>query len=164
MIYYLSLGSNLADRKENLTAALAALGSQNIIIKKTSSLYETEPVDIQDQPYFYNMAVEVECPYDPWKLLGILKNIEAQIGRVPTFSKGPRMIDIDILLAEELVISSPNLQIPHPGLAKRNFVLVPLNEIAPDANHPSLRVRIKTLACTNTDTANVSRIQGNLYE
>ena len=164
MVYYLSLGSNLDDRKKNLSMALASLESQNITIKKTSSIYETEPVDVQDQPYFYNIAIEIDCSYDPWKLLGIIKQIEAQIGRVSTFSKGPRKIDIDILLAEELVITAPDLQIPHPGSAKRNFVLVPLNEIAPETIHPSLQAKIKTLADINRDTSSVSRIQGNLHE
>ena len=164
MIYHLCLGSNQADRKKNILAALDSIEKENIRINKTSSLYETEPLDIQEQSFFFNMVIEVDCPFGPQKLLRILKHIECHLGRKKTFPKGPRKIDIDILLAEDFVISSPNLKIPHQRMDKRNFVLVPLSEIIPDAIHPVLKKSVKTLAQETDDLSTVIRIERTLWK
>jgi 2-amino-4-hydroxy-6-hydroxymethyldihydropteridine diphosphokinase len=164
LIYHLCLGSNQADRKKNILAALDSIEKENIKINKASSLYETEPVDIRKQSFFFNMVIEIECQFGPQELLRILKNIEYRLGRIKTFPKGPRKIDIDILLAEDFVISSPNLKIPHQRMDKRNFVLVPLSEITPDAIHPVLKKSVKTLAQETDDLSTVIRIERTLWK
>lgn len=145
MIYFLSLGSNIGDRKRNLARARRLLAKNGVAVLKASSVYRTEPVDVSDQPWFYNQTLEVRTGRTPFELLALAKSIEAALGRVPTVKKGPRTIDIDILLAEDTVLKTPQLTIPHPRLAVRNFVLVPLNEIAPRAVHPVLRKSIHGL-------------------
>jgi 2-amino-4-hydroxy-6-hydroxymethyldihydropteridine diphosphokinase len=164
LIYHLCLGSNQADRKKNILAALDSIEKENIKINKASSLYETEPVDIRKQSFFFNMVIEIECQFGPQELLRILKHIEYRLGRIKTFPKGPRKIDIDILLAEDFVISSPNLKIPHQRMDKRNFVLVPLSEITPDAIHPVLKKSVKTLAQETDDLSTVIRIERTLWK
>ena len=114
-------------------------------ILRASSVYRTEPVDVPDQPWFYNQVVEVDAEYDPLALLNLVKAIEKKLKRVPAVDKGPRTIDIDILLAGNTVIQTRRLMIPHPRMAERNFVLVPLREIAPHAVHPLLHERIVDL-------------------
>lgn len=132
---YLSLGSNLADRAANLRAALAQLtlaGSLSAV----SSFYETQPVDVPDQPWFLNCVAAIATDMSPRELLQLALKIEAEMGRLRMKKKGPRNIDIDILLFGDRIIDEPGLKIPHPAMHKRRFVLQPLAEIAPAARHP----------------------------
>lgn len=133
---YLSLGSNVGDRTRNLQDAIAALRNAGINVKKISSMYETEPVDYLDQPWFLNMAAELETELAPATLLKMLRGIEAKMGSKKTIAKGPRLLDMDILLYADEVIDTGELQIPHPRMQLRRFVLQPLAEIAPNARHP----------------------------
>ena len=133
---YLSLGSNMGDRAKNLRAAIAALGKTGVQVVRTSSLYETEPVDYLDQAWFLNMAIEAETELGALELLRALRQIETQMGSKKVIAKGPRLIDMDILLYADQVIDTPELQVPHPRMHLRRFVLEPLAEIAPNARHP----------------------------
>lgn len=155
MVYFLSLGSNLGDRSKNLAAAVRLLGEKGVELVKASSIYETEPVDKLDQPWFLNEVIEVRSSLGPRALLDLAKSIEAGLKRVPTVDKGPRTIDIDILLAGGTILDAPELVIPHPRLAHRNFILVPLCEIAPEFRHPVLGETIRELALGSADTARV---------
>jgi 2-amino-4-hydroxy-6-hydroxymethyldihydropteridine diphosphokinase len=132
---YLGLGSNLGDRQRNLVKAIELL-SQWVHIEQLSSLYETEPVGYREQPRFLNAVCRLSTSLTPEELLIVAKQIEAALGRIPSFPNAPRPIDIDILFYGNRVISSPQLTIPHPRLEERAFVLVPLAEIAPDLAHP----------------------------
>ena len=134
---YLGLGSNLGDRAGNIAAALERLG-RGMKIERLSSLYETEPVGHDGQPDFLNAALCAATALDPFDLLRFLKGIEADMGRRPSFPNAPRPIDIDILFYDGRVIETPSLVIPHPALAGRAFVLVPLAEIASSLVHPRL--------------------------
>jgi 2-amino-4-hydroxy-6-hydroxymethyldihydropteridine diphosphokinase len=131
---YLSLGSNLGDRRKNLNDALDAIGNEKIHLVKSSSLYETAPQDVVDQPWFLNMVVQCETDYFPVQLLSVLQRVEREMGRkrVGVPPRGPRLIDIDILLYGDVQIKTPRLEIPHPRMLGRRFVLEPLLEIAPD--------------------------------
>lgn len=135
MDVYLGLGSNLGDRQANLAQAVELLG-QRLDIEKVSSIYETEPVGYKDQPLFLNAVCRVQTDIGPLQLLSLVKGIEASMGRVPNFSDGPRPIDIDIILYGDMVMLDPELSIPHPRIAQRAFVLIPLLEIAPVLVHP----------------------------
>src|ERR1700722_10399205 len=126
---YLSLGSNLGDRAKNLRDAIAALRKVGIDVKRISSMYETEPVDYLDQSWFVNMAMEAETELPPAALLRALHAIETQMGSKKLIAKGPRLIDMDVLLYSNEVIDTPELQIPHPRMHLRRFVLEPLAEI-----------------------------------
>lgn len=132
---YLALGSNLGDRRGNLTAALQRL-SAAVHIDVLSSLYETEPVGYLDQPQFLNMVCRGNTRLSPTDLLHYTQKIEITLGRQPTFRNGPRPIDIDILLYDDLQIEQEDLTIPHPRMTERAFVLAPLAEIAPEQIHP----------------------------
>jgi len=132
---YLGLGTNLGDRKQNLTQALELL-SQHMVIENVSSVYETEPVGFEEQPLFLNAVCRVTTQLKPEQLLRLAKKIEAELGRKPGPPNAPRPLDIDILLHGKQVISTQDLIVPHPRLAERAFVLVPLAEIAPDFIHP----------------------------
>jgi len=154
---YLSLGSNLGDREQNLRAAVAAL-QQQLEVEAVSSWYETEPVGVTDQPGFLNLAVAATTKLDPPELLRLAKRIEEQMGRRPTYRWGPRLIDIDILLYADRVVEGPDLTIPHRELAQRAFVLVPLAEVAPRAFHPVLQKTAEELVDA-ADTAGVHRIR-----
>ena len=132
---YLGLGSNLGERKQNLAQALKLM-SPHLVVEQVSSIYETEPVGYENQPLFLNAVCRVSTKLSPQQLLRLAKEIEAKLGRVPSFSNAPRPIDIDILLYGDEVVDSQELTIPHPRLVERAFVLVPLAEIAPDLIHP----------------------------
>jgi 2-amino-4-hydroxy-6-hydroxymethyldihydropteridine diphosphokinase len=132
---YLGLGSNQGDREQNLARAMDLL-AQRVKIEKTSSLYVAEPVGYRDQPLFLNAVCRGQASLDPEELLGLVKRIEASLGRKDGFRHGPRPIDIDILFYGDSVVNLPRLVIPHPGVPDRAFVLVPLAEIAPDLVHP----------------------------
>jgi 2-amino-4-hydroxy-6-hydroxymethyldihydropteridine diphosphokinase len=157
MIYHLSLGSNVGRRAANLARARRLLERAGAEVLASSSVYETEPVDYPDQPWFLNQVLEVRSELDPPSLLRMAKSIEAALKRAPTVPKGPRTIDIDILFAGDLVVDSPDLTIPHPRLHLRNFVLVPLAEIAPDLVHPVLGKTARELARSSSDPAKVLR-------
>jgi len=158
VIVYLSLGSNLGDRRANFEAAMNALAGAGISANKVSSLYETEPKDFLEQPWFLNCAVEAETALAPLELLRALRGIEAQLGSKKEFAKGPRLLDIDILLYGEETIDSPELQVPHPRMLQRNFVLVPLAEIAPDLRHPDWKQTVAELQRRTSDTSRVMRV------
>ncbi len=138
---YLGIGSNLGNREDNCARAISLLDEAGIKVGKRSKPIETEPWGVEDQPRFINMAVMAETTLEPLELLSVIKNIEAEMGRVSTCAQqrwGPRVIDIDILLYGLLVLDSPELKIPHPLMHERAFVLEPLTEIAPDVRHPVL--------------------------
>ncbi|MDX9993484.1 MAG: 2-amino-4-hydroxy-6-hydroxymethyldihydropteridine diphosphokinase [Anaerolineales bacterium] len=136
-LVYIALGSNLGNRLANLRGALARFAPQ-ISIRQESNVYETEPWGYADQPAFLNMVVEAATSLGPAALLSFLKEIEAEMGRAATFRNGPRLIDLDILFYDDLVLNSPPLVIPHPRLHERAFVLVPLADVAPQHLHPVL--------------------------
>jgi len=154
-VCFLGLGSNVADKRGNLVRARRRLERAGVEVLKASSVYRTEPVGVRDQPWFYNQVLEVRTNLGPQELMDLAKSIEAAMKRVPTIEKGPRTIDIDILLAGDTVIESPELTVPHPRLAVRNFVLVPLNEIAPRAVHPVLRKTVHELLSSCPDLSSV---------
>jgi len=133
---YLSLGSNLGDRRKMLKSALAALESPELHVLRSSSVYETEPQNVKDQPWFLNQAVEAETTLFPAQLLARVKKLEVQLGRKPSRAKGPRAIDIDILFYGNAVIQTKDLTIPHASLPERRFVLEPLAELVPSKKHP----------------------------
>lgn len=154
---YLSLGSNLGDREAQLRAAIAALGPAAVKIIKVSSFYETEPVDYLDQPWFLNSVVQAETDLAPLDLLHTLQSIEARLGGKKLFRNGPRKLDLDILLYADLSIRDPELEIPHPRLLSRRFVLAPLAEIAPTLRHPSWPASVEHLLAQSGDTSEVRR-------
>ena len=141
---YLSLGSNLGERAANLRAAIEALSGLGEVLS-VSSFYETEPVEFTAQPWFLNCAVALATEKMPKQLLGAVAAIEQSMGRRRTQSKGPRSIDIDILLFGNSVIDTPKLVIPHPSLHERKFVLEPLAEIAPEVRHPVFKRTVREL-------------------
>lgn len=134
---YLSLGSNLANRAGNLREAIRRLNEATTVLA-ISSFYETEPVEVPDQPWFLNCVVAIETGKTPQALLKGLLFIEEAMGRVRNRAKGPRVIDIDIVLFGDRIVDEPGLQIPHPAMHERRFVLEPFAEIAPEARHPIL--------------------------
>ena len=134
---FLSLGSNLGDREAHLLDALDRLEAAGIHTLRRSSIYETEPQDLPNQPWFLNLVVEVETELFPRLLLARAQAIELGMGRRRVVSKGPRTIDIDVLLVGNYVIRTRELQVPHPRMSERRFVLEPLAELAPDLRHPA---------------------------
>jgi 2-amino-4-hydroxy-6-hydroxymethyldihydropteridine diphosphokinase len=158
---YLGIGSNLGHREENLAQAIRRLGEPSppagaglalplLRPLRASSIYETAPWGYADQPAFLNCVVEAETDLAPLALLALGQQVERELGRQPTFRYGPRLVDVDILLYGDLVLDLPDLQIPHPRMTQRAFVLVPLAELAPQlvypALHPALRLTIAELA------------------
>ena len=144
---YLSLGSNIGDREANLRAALDRLQPTRV-----SPLYETEPVDYADQAWFLNLVAEVRTELTPRELLAKTQAIEQDLGRVRTIAKGPRTIDIDILLFGDTVLRESELEIPHPRMAERRFVLRPLADIAPELQHSITHRTVREMLDALADT------------
>ena len=143
-LVYLSLGSNVGDRQEQLREARARLDALGRVVA-VSSVYETEPVEFTQQPWFLNCALALETSKTPQQLMAAILQIEEEMGRRRVQRKGPRPIDIDILLFDGTVMNSTDLTIPHPALHQRRFVLEPLAEIAPDVLHPVLKKTVREL-------------------
>ena len=136
---YIGIGSNLGERKANIERAISMLADSGIHIIARSSLHETAPWGVTDQPMFINAALKAETALSPFDLLTALKSIERRMGRLFEQERwGPRIIDLDILLYDDDVVDTRELKIPHPHMHERAFVLAPLKEIAPDAMHPTL--------------------------
>jgi len=151
----LALGTNLGDRPGNLRAAIAALPPV-VTVHEQSFVYETLPWGVIDQPSFLNMVVIGETGQRPQELLKSLKELETQLGRIPSIHYGPRKIDIDILFYDNLILETPHLTLPHPHLHERAFVLVPLAELTPELIHPLLGRTIRQLLA-ELDTTGVKR-------
>lgn len=131
-VAYLGLGSNLGDRAAHLEAARRYLGEAGVEVLRASTVIETEPFGVTEQPRFLNQVLEVLWPGTPRELLATVKAVEQRVGRTPTYRWGPREIDVDILLFGDLAVDEPGLTIPHPGLREREFVTGPLTELRPD--------------------------------
>jgi 2-amino-4-hydroxy-6-hydroxymethyldihydropteridine diphosphokinase len=156
---YLSLGSNLGDRKAHLDRALEQLPPAGVEVKRFSSVYETEPVGLRAQPWFLNLVVEGETDLFPLQLLRRLQSIEVAMGRRRSAANGgPRTIDIDILFYGNFIIESEALIVPHPRLAERRFVLEPLMDLAPDLRHPVSHLTVRQLLATTPDHSAVERL------
>jgi 2-amino-4-hydroxy-6-hydroxymethyldihydropteridine diphosphokinase len=154
---YLSLGSNIGDREAHLRAAIERLAAPRLRVLRVSPIYETEPVDYADQRWFLNLIVEAETTLFPLQLLTRTGKIERELGRVrpvASISKGPRTIDIDILLYGNVVVHCTTLEIPHPRMAQRRFVLAPLADLAPDLRHPVTHLTVRQML----DQAPASRV------
>jgi 2-amino-4-hydroxy-6-hydroxymethyldihydropteridine diphosphokinase len=179
---YLSVGANIGDRAGNIRRAIEALGAhvaalsptglnpmppgtrrspapsgtgRSVRVTRVSSLYETEPVEMRDQPWFLNCVVEAETDLQPQQLMDVLLEIERGLGRERRVPKGPRLIDMDILLYGSSVVKTPGLEIPHPRMAERRFVLVPFAEIAPDVQHSIFKKTIAELLVETPDRSEV---------
>ena len=144
-IVYLALGTNLGDRPANLKQAIAALTPQ-LEVKAKSQVYETPPWGFEDQPKFLNQVIKANTYLDPEPLLKHLKRLEVALGRKESFPNGPRLIDMDILFYDDLVLEKPSLVLPHPRLHERGFVLLPLLEIAPNLVHPVHKKSVREMA------------------
>ena len=156
---FLSLGSNLGDRVENIRRALELLPQSGVEIRRLSSLYKTEPVDYHAQAWFVNCVAEAATGLMPMQLLKAVKKVERAMGRRAGVLKGPRPIDIDILLYENAVVRSATLTIPHERLAERRFVLVPLRELAASHRHPVTRRSVLEMLQETTDASQVVRLK-----
>ncbi|HEY3841369.1 MAG TPA: 2-amino-4-hydroxy-6-hydroxymethyldihydropteridine diphosphokinase [Bryobacteraceae bacterium] len=148
---YLSLGSNVGDREAMLQAAIQALPAAGVTVARTSSLYETEPRDLPNQPWFLNLITECRTELFPAQLLGRLQKIERELGRKRTIAKGPRTIDIDIILYGNAIVRTTALEIPHPRFRERRFVLAPLKELVPDLRDPVTRRTVADLLAGTAD-------------
>ncbi len=156
---YLGLGSNVGDRRAYLEAGLAALPLAVSVLRR-SPIYETEPWGFADQEKFLNMVAEAETELSPQDLLKALKGIEAEVGRIPTFRNGPRQIDVDILLYNDLILDEDRLRVPHPALRDRAFVLVPLADLAPELRIPGGQENVGELL-NALDTSSVRLFEEN---
>lgn len=161
---YLSLGSNVGDRAANIGEAITALAFAGLNVTRQSSLYRTEPVDFEVQRWFLNCCLEAETTLMPRRLLHVIREIERSMGRrrVGAFAgrRGPRAIDIDILVYGTSRVRTRELELPHPRMAERRFVLIPLREIAPALRHPTLRKTIAELLSDNRDRSRVVKYRG----
>jgi 2-amino-4-hydroxy-6-hydroxymethyldihydropteridine diphosphokinase len=155
---YLSLGSNLGDRAANICRAIELLAQRGVCVQKQSSIYATEPVDFEPQHWFLNRVIAVNTALMPRRLLHAAQETERKMGRARLVRRGPRSIDIDILLYGANVIRTPELEIPHPRMAERRFVLVPLAEVAPSLRHPALGATIRELLAACPDQSRVRRL------
>ena len=158
-IVYLALGSNLGDRLTNLKQAVASLPPQ-MEAKAKSRVYETPPWGYADQPMFLNQVIRANTYLEFEPLLKHIKRLEIALGRQPSFKNGPRLIDLDILFYDDLVMETPSLVIPHPHMHERGFVLLPLNDIAPQLVHPTIRKTVNELLAL-CDTSGITVYQKN---
>jgi 2-amino-4-hydroxy-6-hydroxymethyldihydropteridine diphosphokinase len=154
---YIALGTNIGEREANLLQALRLLPESGVHIRRVSSIYETEPVDYLDQEWFLNAVLEGQTELDALDLLSALRVIEARMGSKKAFAKGPRKIDLDILLYGNETIDTPELQVPHPRMLERKFVLIPLAEIAPGLRHPSWKAGVAHLLAASSDHSAVKK-------
>lgn len=138
-LVYIALGSNLGDRAEHLRQARERIHAPDLRLLRASSIYETAPRDVKDQPWFLNQVIECETELFPRQLLARLQKIELAMGRKRRIAKGPREIDLDLLLFGDAVVKAPELEVPHPRMAERRFVLEPMAELAPEKKHPGTR-------------------------
>lgn len=159
---YLSLGSNIGDRENNLRTAISALADAKVNVTGVSSLYETEPVDLREQPWFLNCAAKATTEFPPLDLLHALRGIESRMGSRKLVPKGPRLIDLDILIYGYETIDTPELQVPHPRMLLRKFVLVPLAEIAPSLKHPSWKGTVNQLLENFSDSSVVRKFEPSI--
>ncbi len=158
---YIGFGSNIGDRFSFIHSAITALSEiEGITLQKISSLYETAPVGNEAQDHFLNGVVSIRTPHSPHTLLSMLKQIEINVGKEHRIRWGPREIDMDILIYDDLCVETPNLTIPHPEMHLRRFVLVPLAEIAPDLVHPIFNETIQTLLAHLEDDKSVVKAEG----
>jgi 2-amino-4-hydroxy-6-hydroxymethyldihydropteridine diphosphokinase len=156
---YLSLGSNLGDRVQNIRRALEKLSEVGIQSERVSSFYKTEPVDFRPQPWFVNCVVEARTELMPLQLLKASQGVERALGRRSGIPKGPRLIDIDILLYENAVVHSAALTIPHPRMSERRFVLLPLRELAPQLRHPLTQRTVLEMLGETQDSSRAIRMK-----
>lgn len=156
---YIGLGSNLGNRRKNIENSIGLLTlMEGIKLGKQASLYETEPVG-PIQPWFINTAIEIETSHPPGVLLTKCKEVESRIGRVDSIEWGPRLVDLDLLLVEDQVIENEGIKVPHPQLAQRRFVLLPLLELEPDLVHPKLDVPLKDILTKTEEVKKVIKLQ-----
>jgi 2-amino-4-hydroxy-6-hydroxymethyldihydropteridine diphosphokinase len=155
---FLSLGSNLGDKAGNLERAREKLSLKGLQLLKTSSLYHTEPVDYEDQDWFLNQVLQVGTLAGPEELLNFCLEAESELGRERRIPRGPRLIDIDVLLYDQIILNLPEVQIPHPRMHLRRFVLEPLVTLAPDVLHPAFRKTVSTLLKECRDPAQVMKL------
>jgi len=156
-LVFLGLGSNLEDRRSQIEKALLLLNKAGVKIARSSSLYETEPVGIADQPWFLNMVIATQTHLSPRDLLHLGKRIERQAGRTYAVRFGPRRIDIDILLYKGRAYRDAEVEIPHPRMHERRFVLVPLLEIAPDITIPGTNRKYANMLAGLNETKQVAK-------
>ena len=156
---YLCLGSNLGDRAANIDRALALLPAAGVRVIRRSSVYKTEPVEFTAQGWFLNLAAEVGTALMPRQLLHAIRRIEQKMGRRRIVRAGPRVLDIDILLYGTSIVRTAELEIPHPRMADRRFVLVPMAELAPGLRHPVLKLTMLELLAATRDHSQVVRWQ-----
>ncbi len=142
---YLSLGSNVGDRQANLRAAIDRFAAERIHVLRASPIYETAPLEFTAQPWFLNQVVEAETDLFPRQLLAHTGRIERELGRKRDIPKGPRTLDIDILLYASSIVHTPTLEIPHPRMPKRRFVLAPLADLAPALRHPVTQLTVRQM-------------------
>jgi len=152
---YLSLGANMGDRARNIARAIEELRASGVRVTRESSLYETEPVEMLSQDWFLNCVVEAETELAAPLLMETLLGIERKLGRERRVPKGPRLIDLDILLYGAEIVRLPQLEIPHPRMGERKFVLVPFAEIAPGLRHPVSGKTIAEMLAETTDRSEV---------
>jgi 2-amino-4-hydroxy-6-hydroxymethyldihydropteridine diphosphokinase len=155
---FLSLGSNLGNREQRLQSALSLLPEEGVSVLTCSSVYRTDPLYVRDQPDFLNVVCEVETSLSAHQLLESCLRIEQRLGRTRRLKKGPREIDLDILFFGQMIIEDQNLVVPHPLLYERNFVLVPLAEIAPDFRDPRTGLSVLQLKDRCRDDSSIERV------
>jgi 2-amino-4-hydroxy-6-hydroxymethyldihydropteridine diphosphokinase len=162
-ISYIAIGSNKGDRFDHLTNAIQEITQdKNNIVENVSSIYETLPYGYKDQGKFYNAVIKIRTSYELIELLDLLKSIEKKIGREKNTRWGPREIDLDILFYNDLIYSDDRITVPHKEVTKRDFVLIPLCEIAPDLNHPALNQKICDICIVDSEKTVIGKIQQKL--